>query len=106
MKLPKSIRVVNRVFEVREMEGDFVRCCSADGLCDHNDDVIHVNTNQSRSQVIETLLHEVGHAINAVVGINDDSTEEEFVRRSTPIWMAVWRENPELFRLFSNWRKS
>lgn len=103
MKIPSRIRVVNRTFAVRLMDNEAVRCSGSDGICDPIDDNIYLNTDQSESQVLETLLHEVGHAINVIVGINDDSTEEDFIRRSTPIWMSVWRDNPDLFSLIKEW---
>lgn len=103
MKLPPYVAIVHRTFRVVELDEDLRYCVSDDGLIDFEHDTITVNPCLSPAQVLETLLHEVGHAVHAVAAINDHSSEEEIVSRTTPIWMAVWRDNPLLLDLLCEW---
>lgn len=100
IKLPACVIVANRTFRVVAMTAD-ERDNIGDGVCNWSVDEIKINTDQSDINVLETLLHEVGHAVNASANITDASTEEDGVTRTTPIWMSVWRDNPDLLELLT-----
>lgn len=47
-------------------------------------------------KLIDTLLHEIGHAIYWAYGIYDDDKEERIVSTFATAWMQVYRDNPWL----------
>jgi len=102
MKLPKFIQVLHRAFEVKEVSADDMPNDNA-GLIQYDRDLIWVSRDQSDAQVIETLLHEVHHAVNHVMGVSDATTEEDGTRRTSVVWLCVWRDNPVLLRTLSDW---
>lgn len=46
--------------------------------------------------MVDTLLHEILHAIYWVHGIDDKDEEERIVNTMAVAWTQVWRDNPAL----------
>lgn len=102
IELPRRIRVLNRTYIVKAMtteDGEHI----GDGVCNPRREIIKISLDQSNNNILETLFHEVAHAVNSAASLGDSSSEEDYVTRTTPIWMAVWRDNPELFQLLVNY---
>lgn len=60
---------------------------------------ILVDPTQARSQVVDTVIHELLHACMDLVGAVDvvnAETEESLVRRLAPVLVDVLRRNPKL----------
>ena len=106
MNLPTYVAVAHRTFKVIELDEDLRSCVNDDGLIDFESDSITINTAISEAQVVETLLHEIAHAVNAVANVNDHTSEEESVTRTIPIWMCVFRDNQKLVDLLCDWIES
>jgi hypothetical protein len=105
MDLPSRIVVAHQFYDVVEMTDEELQSEDAEGRCVIRWGKIKINPKQSDDLVLETLLHEIGHAVNAVACIDDHTTEEDAVTRTTPIWMAVWRENPALLDLLTEYTR-
>ena len=93
--LPTHVRISYSQFHVQPMtaaEADEV----GDGCCNLRDCVIKVNTTQSWQRQVETLWHEVKHAIHAHADLTDESKEEDFCTRAAPYELAVLVHNPKL----------
>jgi hypothetical protein len=103
IELPKSIRILHRDYSVRYFPDDVDPEC--DGLCEFRIGRISSVTTLSNDLILETLLHEVNHAVNFAANVDDETTEEDQVHRTTPIWMQVWRDNPELLNLLTRYCK-
>jgi hypothetical protein len=101
IELPKSIRILHRDYLVQYFPEDGDHGC--DGICEFRIGRISIVTTLSNDLIFETLIHEIGHAVNYAADIDDPSTEEEQVHRTTPIWMQVWRDNPELLNLLQRY---
>lgn len=99
IRLPEKILVGHLVYTVRPMTADEADESGAEGICSQRRETIRVSTAQCDRLMLETLLHEVGHAINWLAAIDDSASEEDYVLRTTPIWMTVWRDNPDLLDL-------
>lgn len=99
MELPSSVVVGHLVYSVEFMTVDDVSNYDADGYCNSKLAAIKINPNQHSWVVFETLIHELGHAVNAMAHVEDDTKEEDLVLRTTPIWLTVWRDNPELLAI-------
>ena len=66
------------------------------GHCDLHRNRIIICRDASNQSLVDTLWHEIKHAINHEMGLHDKSTEEEFVLRGTKGELAVLRDNPTL----------
>jgi len=100
-KLPELLRiahleVVVLYLPMSEMESD-------DGWVSVRQQLIKINRDQSDVNAFETLLHEVTHVVNAIADVGDETKEEDAVRRVTPIWMQVWRDNPKLLEALNRY---
>ena len=70
---------------------------NATGLCDSLSLSIDIVVEDIPEQsILETLWHEVSHAISDVADI--DLTEAQ-VRQSSPVWLQVIRDNPKFLIL-------
>lgn len=49
-------------------------------------------------KAVDTLLHEINHAIYWAYGINDDDKEERVVGTFATAWTQVFRDNPRLLQ--------
>lgn len=103
--LPKAIRIGNRDYAVRFFEADEEKLAT-DDLSGHvifAAGLIRIAKGQDKTWLLETLLHEIGHAINKLADLSDSSTEEDHVLRATPLWMAVFRDNQALLHLLNRY---
>lgn len=56
---------------------------------------IRISPGMNAQRLANTFIHEVLHAINRHVGVNDESTEEECVTLGANGLCAFWQDNPE-----------
>ena len=78
-----------------------------EGGCNHNNLVIKVYTqNRAPEFVLDTLWHEISHAVNHVADVNDETKEEDQVTRTTPVWLQVIRDNHGLWNVLDHYRRS
>lgn len=50
---------------------------------------------------IDTLLHEIGHAIWWAYGMEEDDNEERIVRAFATAWVQIYQDNPWLLELIT-----
>ncbi len=100
---PSVIRVSAhryRVFFDRAELAEAQKESSSDcmGATNHSQLRIVVDPKLAHDQQVDTLLHEVEHAISHVAGIGDREkiTEHEYIHRTNTIRLAVLRDNPAL----------
>lgn len=104
MELPPVIVVGAtryRVVEMTEEERDHV----GHGVCNPAMGLIKIDMKQCDDQLLETLLHEVGHAVCSTAAITDHASQEDYILRTTPIWMQVWRENLRLMTMLGDYAR-
>jgi len=99
MKLPKKIKIANHVYTIEEWEPDLALATGCFGLCQNNELNIKISTDYSQSQIKETLLHEVLHAINWTYHIEEGDCEERTVTAMASALSQVFQDNKE-FREF------
>lgn len=99
MFLPETIRVGPFKYNVIPMKDGESEQLDAHGSCSNKNLVIKIDKGQADQMVVETLFHEIEHAINHLADVDDKTEEEDAVRRTTPLRLAVFRDNPDLFRL-------
>lgn len=66
------------------------------GRCHFEPTCIYLLKNQTAGNALNTLVHEITHAINWCAGLNNDSTEEQFTALHTTGLLQVRIDNPEL----------
>lgn len=48
------------------------------------------------AKMVDTVLHEIGHAIYWAFGLADADQEERIVMTMATAWTQIWRDNPKL----------
>ena len=73
-----------------------------DGECHLKEQEIDYDSSMSEQLIMNTILHEIGHAMVHVFGIKfkDEDYEEHFVNAYSGALVTVLRDNPELFKQF------
>jgi len=59
---------------------------------------IRVDTTVAPMKVLDTLLHELNHAIYWAYEVEDEDKEERLVGVFATAWAQVYRDNPDLLR--------
>jgi len=100
MPPPKEIKVLGFTYTVQfvssdESGGDKL------GWCDFTNLQIYIINGQPKSGLANTFLHEVIHAVNYCMGITSGK-EEQLTNRLANGFCAVWKENPEALKWWSD----
>ena len=66
------------------------------GECDTTNLAIKIDKSVDRILQLDTLLHEISHAIYWVYGLEDKDKEERIVQIMATGWTQVFRDNPIL----------
>lgn len=95
LKMIDHVRIGHIDYAVRERNLQWSITSGNDADCQFSSGVINVCTEgHCDASVLESLWHEVSHAINRLASITDRTDEEEQVLRTSPIWIQVFRDNP------------
>ena len=92
LRRPTKVAVLNQDFKV-----EWLTTGDDHGSVDLNNCVIQVVTKYPKKTVVDTFLHELIHAVNHVMGIEDSTSEEEATTRFSTGFCTVWRHNPKVF---------
>lgn len=60
--------------------------------------IIFLDNKMGSDQLLNTLIHEVSHAVHQAYGIADGSDEETIATQSANGWMQVYLDNPKLLQ--------
>lgn len=97
MKLPDTVTVGPHRYSIALVPDGILEGAGADGTCTPRRNVIALDGGQPPSQLADTLMHEVAHALLAVVKLEDD-VEEALALALGPALVMLIRDNPELIR--------
>jgi hypothetical protein len=86
------VEILNQMYKV-----EWVDACDDHGNVDLNKCVIQMAKGYPRKTTADTFLHELIHAVNHVMGITDDTCEEESTSRLSTGLCTVWKHNPQVF---------
>lgn len=70
----------------------------SDGITEFSPPVIHVSNGLSLTAFMETLWHELTHAVDFVSDIEDGVLEEDIADRHAKVWSQFWINNPRFQR--------
>lgn len=105
LKKPTFVKVVNHLYTIRYSkelcDKWFLRTGNQVwGYIDHDELEIILNDKAPESFLRESMLHEIQHAVNAVIGrAVDNPDEEQYVTVGTPILLATLTDpiNKDIF---------
>ena len=103
-ELPAAIRVGPFDFAVERMNPHDAASRRLWGQFSLIEQVIRVQVDiPSPIKAVDTVLHEIGHAIYWAYGIEDQDKEERIVAVFGTAWTQVWRDNPALLAWVAKW---
>ena len=96
MKLPEKIKVA--CFDIKVENWNPVSASSNRkyGEFSSMEMVIRVDTSVDRIKVVDTLMHEICHAVFWVYGIHDEDDEERTVGTISTGLIQVYKDNPDV----------
>lgn len=101
-KIPESIKVAGLDIEVELMSPREAHAGTEFGHFSSPELIIKIDETLPRWKMVDTLLHEVGHAIYFIYKIDDDDKEERIVSVQGTAWTQVFRDNPSLIKFISD----
>jgi hypothetical protein len=98
VKIPSSVKIGYRSYEIKHWDMLEANNCDAWGMCDNTNAIIWVCTDLQPRVVVDTLLHEIMHAIWYYMGLDEKHGEEPVVHRLGTGLTQVFCDNPTLVR--------
>ena len=98
MGMPKQIKVLNLMYEIRWVDRQIETATDSHGFCDTAEQLIVINGDQKPDAIADTLLHEINHALFSTLAITGELTEERIVRLMATGVCTVLRDNPNFTR--------
>lgn len=95
MSLPSPIRVGGFEYKVYERD-DFARSQGEFGQCDNDTSTILIAKDLTKQMQVNTLIHELFHAIYYVYNIEEKDEEERIVNTFANGWHQVLSDSPAL----------
>lgn len=98
MNIPRSVKVGPHTYKIRLLK----RMSEEHGKVGqivNSKAVLTIDPDQSQSQLEDTFLHEILHAINSQVKFVKDDDEEDAVLRLAPALLQVIKDNRRAFLL-------
>ena len=96
-KMPRTLRIGPLDWTVRLMTGAEQMGGGNIGLCEPSHQRLNVQENPaSTHSAVDTLLHEISHAIFWVFHVRGGDSEERIVSAMGTAWTQIYRDNPDL----------
>ena len=100
MKRPTKIRVLAFDIEIQDWPPHTAR--NKFGEFSPLENLIRIDFSTDKINVVDTLLHEINHAIYWAYGIYNDDKEERTVAIFSSAWTQVYRDNPWLLEFIKH----
>lgn len=97
MELPKLIKVAG--FDIKIVEWERLAASAAHRFGEWSDveSIIRIDTSVEKSNVIDTVLHELNHVIFWAYNLEEKDSEERICATLATAYLQVWRDNPKLY---------
>lgn len=98
LKIPSKVKIGYSTFKIQSKNSKWKEKNDAVGLCTVDKSLIEYCAEQTESELVNTILHEILHAVIYIFDIEfgSDSKEEYFVRKMTNGLHTLFVDNPEL----------
>jgi hypothetical protein len=101
VELPKKVKVAAFDIEIIPYRGHSARVGEVFGEFSCVEQSISIDTSVSEMQILDTLIHEVMHAIYWIYSLDDSDEEERIVSVMATAWTQIYRDNPEILNFIS-----
>ena len=101
MSRPKSVRILNLTYKIKDVDETERIAAEADGWCDFTTQTIALCTNLTDQAMADTFLHECIHAVGYAMGVEWKREEIVAHRVATGLCM-MWKDNPNVFKWWAN----
>lgn len=96
--LPKSLRIGPFDFQIIEYHPMSAAACRRYGEFSSMEVCIRIDPQAGCVKTVDTLIHELTHAIYWTYGIDDKDKEERVAGFMGTAWTQIYRDNPDLLR--------
>jgi hypothetical protein len=96
--LPSPIRIHYETYDVIELDPVESAQIQRSGEYIGTHKLLRVCMNDSDLAVLNTLIHEINHAIHWHYRLESASEEEDMVCRQSSAWTQVYKDNPHLVK--------
>lgn len=100
-KLPKSVKVSAFNIDIEDWKHHSASARESHGEFSSMEDVIRVDGTMNPVKIVNTLIHEIGHAIYWAYGMEDEDKEERIVATFATAWTQIFRDSPEVLEFIS-----
>lgn len=98
---PKSVKVAAFDFKIEPWTAIQAHSSRKYGECSVEEFTIRIQENLDHFKAIDSLMHEIGHAIYWAYSIEDEDKEERVVSTFGTAWTQVFRDNPDVIRFLT-----
>ena len=93
--LPEKVRIGAFDFQIQRWNSYQAAAAQRWGECSTTEFVIRIQVDMpTRHKAVDTVLHEIMHAIYVIFGVEDDDKEERIVSMFAKALAGVYRDNP------------
>lgn len=106
IKLPDLIKIGYAIYSVEPFKEGVGEAKRRLGECNHLTKTICMRFDVPNYEILNTLIHEINHAIFQVYFIDpEEDNEERIVTTLANAWTQVYKDNPELIKFISKMSK-
>ncbi len=103
--LPQIIKIAAFDFKIVLWTYDKANSHNCYGRLSVNEKTISIDETLDRYQMLNTLIHEINHAIYWAYNIQDKDKEERIVTTFATAWTQIYRDNIDLLKFIEKARK-
>jgi len=96
MKLPEKIRIAAYDWDIILWNKSISTAHDSFGRCSPNDLTLEIDETLVPQRMLNTLIHEINHAIYWSYSIAEEDKEERIVTLFANGWTQIFKDNPEV----------
>jgi len=96
INLPDKVKVACFDIKVEEWHPNSANSRRCYGEFSALELLIRIDVSSAPTKIVDTLIHELNHAIYWVYGMEDGDEEERIVGTMATAWTQVYRDNPDI----------
>ena len=105
MKLPTKVKVGIFDYAIIAWGSNSANAQRRFGEFSVMENCIRIDVAAHQFKIVDTLIHEINHAIFYVYKLEDADNEERICSTMASAWAAVYRDNPEIIKWLTKYSK-
>ena len=101
LNIPKSVKVAGETIDIETFGLEAASVAGIFGAFHPLHSKLVVCDELTKMSCLNTLIHELGHAIYFYYGIEDEDLEEKTVNQMGTGWAQIWKDNPDLVKFLN-----